>query len=345
MPRKFDWTPELIERVRSLYWEEQKSPIEIVSILNLQITPGAIREMFHRQAIPVRSLHEALYLRPKRVLNEETKRKLSLSLKGRSSPMKGRHQTEESNGKRRLASKGNTFALGYRHTKEAKQKISKARKRHPVSIEVREKIRQARLKDWCNPEYREKQIKLRSEYQITEETKLKIRRTKAKNQYRHSAETKAKISLSLLGNTRTLGYKTTEKTKKILSEISRRHMQDPEFKNRVIRATIKANRKRPTNPEMKVLEAVEKYSLPYRYNGNNAGFVLAGCCPDFVNINGDKIVIEVWGDYWHRNDNPADRISRFAKYGFGTLILWESHIKESSLEELAQEIKSFCYSH
>jgi G:T-mismatch repair DNA endonuclease (very short patch repair protein) len=36
--------------------------------------------------------------------------------------------------------------------------------------------------------------------------------------------------------------------------------------------------------------------------------------PDFI-CDEEKKVIEVYGDYWHRNDNPQDRINKFKKMG------------------------------
>lgn len=43
--------------------------------------------------------------------------------------------------------------------------------------------------------------------------------------------------------------------------------------------------------------------------------------PDFVNIKKRK-VIEGFGDYWHRNDNPQDKIDSFGKFGYDCLIIW-----------------------
>jgi len=55
--------------------------------------------------------------------------------------------------------------------------------------------------------------------------------------------------------------------------------------------------------------------------------------PDFLNINGEKKIIEVFGNYWHRNDDGQDRIKHFKKYGFETLILWESEINSNIYKE------------
>ncbi len=64
-------------------------------------------------------------------------------------------------------------------------------------------------------------------------------------------------------------------------------------------------------------------------------------CPDFFNINGQKKVIEMFGDYWHQGQNPQDKIDRYAKSGFDCLVIWERELKEKSRTELTTIIKVF----
>jgi len=48
-----------------------------------------------------------------------------------------------------------------------------------------------------------------------------------------------------------------------------------------------------------------------------------------MNINGQKKLIELYGDYWHKGQNPQKRINYFKKYGFKTLIIWEKEYKNN----------------
>lgn len=57
--------------------------------------------------------------------------------------------------------------------------------------------------------------------------------------------------------------------------------------------------------------------------------IIAGKCPDFININGKKLLIELFGDYWHRGDIPEDRIAIFTPHGYDTLVIWEGEFKKS----------------
>ena len=72
---------------------------------------------------------------------------------------------------------------------------------------------------------------------------------------------------------------------------------------------------------------------PNKYTGNGV-VVISGLCPDFTNCNGQKKVIEMFGDYWHKGQNPQDRIDKFESFGFGCLVIWESEIKDEELVKI-----------
>lgn len=117
---------------------------------------------------------------------------------------------------------------------------------------------------------------------------------------------------------------------------------DPDCKARRIQRMLQASWRRPTYIEQKVIDAIEEYNLPYRYVGDGA-FILDGKNPDFMNTNGQKKLLEVFGEYWHdRNSSEAeDRQNAFAKYGFHTLILWETDLKHMDSQAIAQVIEVF----
>lgn len=117
---------------------------------------------------------------------------------------------------------------------------------------------------------------------------------------------------------------------------------NPERKAARIRAMLTASWRRPTCPEKKVIDTIDEFNLPYKYVGDGA-FILGGKNPDFMNINGEKKLVEVFGEYWHdRNSTEAeDRQKVFAQYGFHTLILWETDLKLMSHKEIAGAIRGF----
>jgi len=104
----------------------------------------------------------------------------------------------------------------------------------------------------------------------------------------------------------------------------------------------KAIAKKPTKPELEINKLLDKYFPDeWRYVGNGK-FIIEGKCPDFVNINGKKKVIELFGDFWHQDDNPQDRIDMFKEYGWDCLIIWESELK-GQINKLLDKIMEFCH--
>jgi|GEM_PF-1634708 len=66
---------------------------------------------------------------------------------------------------------------------------------------------------------------------------------------------------------------------------------------------------------------------------------LGGKNPDFMNVNGQKKLIELFGNYWHKDDDPQDRINHFSQYGFKTLVVWESELEDMNL--LGERLQEF----
>ena len=81
--------------------------------------------------------------------SEETLRKMSNSLKGRISPMKGKHPSEETIAKQRVS------LMDYYSTNpEARKKLSEAVKKAQSDPEVRKRMSEATKKTMSNPEFR-----------------------------------------------------------------------------------------------------------------------------------------------------------------------------------------------
>lgn len=113
-----------------------------------------------------------------------------------------------------------------------------------------------------------------------------------------------------------------------------------EEKNEWRRSIIIGNQKSPNGPETVLMELLESlYPREYKYTGGNGEIVIAGKCPDFINVNGQKKIIELFGDYWHRGQDPQDRIDVFKPYGYDTLIIWENELKD--IERVKFAIREF----
>jgi len=106
-------------------------------------------------------------------------------------------------------------------------------------------------------------------------------------------------------------------------------------------------RAQPNRIERMFLDILDKHCPgKWKFSGDGS-VIIGGLCPDFVNVNGKKAIIEVFGSYWHNpirrklrlNQTPEGRQKAFAIFGFHTLILWDYEIKELPEVELVNKIK------
>ena len=83
-----------------------------------------------------------------------------------------------------------------------------------------------------------------------------------------------------------------------------------------------------------------KKSFPNEWKFVGDGqFILAGKCPDFINVNGQKKIIEFFGNYWHKLEEEQQRINLFTEYGYQTLIIWEHELKD--IDKLSNKLLKF----
>jgi G:T-mismatch repair DNA endonuclease (very short patch repair protein) len=140
-------------------------------------------------------------------------------------------------------------------------------------------------------------------------------------------EVRKKISSALMGNTYAKG-KRSEETKRKNSLAAIDMWRDPIFQKK----QSEARDIRPNKSEVVLLNLLERlFPDEYKYTGDFS-FMINGKNPDFVNVNGQKKIIELFGDYWHKNSNPQDRIDIFTPFGYKTLVIWEHELKKSQLQ-------------
>jgi hypothetical protein len=95
---------------------------------------------------------------------------------------------------------------------------------------------------------------------------------------------------------------------------------------------------RPNGLEKKMISILKQLKAPYKYVGNFK-FWIEDMNPDFVNVNGKKEVVELFGCYYHGcpvhykengkiKDDSRSRKKSFGKYGFECKIIWEHDIRD-----------------
>ena len=223
------------------------------------------------------------------------------------------------------------------HSDESRQKISKALQGYVMSQEIKQKISNSRLGHSVGQETRSKiSESLRDTYVSGKLTSWSKGLTKLTN------TSLLKISQKSLGNKNVLGYKKTPEQRAVDSKNQLQRWENPEYRERQIKAIIMGSRIKPNKAEMK-LSYILRNIAPgeFKYNGDlRLGFILSGKVPDFVNINSRKQLIELYGDFWHKGENPQKRVSIFKRFGYDTLIIWE-HELYNNRDKLKGKIISF----
>ena len=143
---------------------------------------------------------------------------------------------------------------------------------------------------------------------------------------------KLNISKAMIGkNTEKKSPEHIEKLTKNLIE----RWKNPEFAKMMWEALAK----KPNNLEKefnKLLQIICPGDFKYVGNG---GLIIDGKCPDFTHVSNPKL-IEVFGDYWHKDEDPQERIDFFKKHGYDTLIIWESELWDER-EEVVKKVLMF----
>ena len=240
------------------------------------------------------------------------------------SPMKGKHHTEES----KQLIRDNTSYLcgedhpmyGKHHSKESKERRRKTLKEKHANGEIKIwNVGLTKETDERVNEQAEKQSITQKEYYATEEGQGWLdRNLRGEN--------------SNFYGRRSWCYGLTKESSdglKVISKKMIKRWKDPEFVKELINSWHRGG-KGQTRPE-KDIDSIVQIVIPkeYKFNGNfELGITIGGKIPDFVNVNGKKKAIDLFGDYWHDGEDPQVRIDLFKKYGWDLLVIWEHELKD-----------------
>ena len=85
---------------------------------------------------------------------------------------------------------------------------------------------------------------------------------------------------------------------------------------------------KPNKEEKKlntILQAV--FLEKFRFVGDWS-FYIDRLNPDFVSVDGSKLVIDLFGEYWHKEGTEEERSKRFAKEGYRSLVIWVKELDD-----------------
>jgi hypothetical protein len=229
--------------------------------------------------------------------------------------------------------------LGRKHTAESRANVRAALMGRAVSAETRHKLHLALMGRIVSVETRAKMSIAHKGKKLPSEQKAKIGASGRGRVV--SAETRFKISKSSIGKlmsedakrkmsakTRSQWCNPNYRTK--VSVLHRSNWDNTHYRDRQIKAMRLGCHSHPNKPETSLLDLLNKtYPNEWKFVGDGS-FVIGGKNPDYTNINGRKMFIELFGDYWHKGQNPQDRIDLFKQYGYDTLVIWERELKDEA---------------
>ncbi|KKN79359.1 hypothetical protein LCGC14_0341410 [marine sediment metagenome] len=184
---------------------------------------------------------------------------------------------------------------------------------------------------------------VRRGFKVTEETREKLSLVNKGNQY-HLGHRNTPEAIEKMRNAK-LGKRPSMETRLKMSKTGKRLWRQPSHKNKLVSASLKAMSIHPNKPETIVLGLLnELFPNDWEFVGDGK-VVIEGKIPDFINTNGQKKIVEVFGTYWHGErarcyeETEEGRIALFKKYGYSTLIIWENELKDR--DKVVDKIKEF----
>ena len=220
--------------------------------------------------------------------------------KGVSESLRGQARSEV---QKRNISEGTSRSM----TEERKQRTSDALMGHVHSEETLKKI-----SDSCNEA-------------VTDEKRRRLSEALEGNQNAlgHTLSEENRQLIAKAASEANLGREMSEEAKNLIAEKARERWSDPVFKQKALELWAASMHMRPTQPELYVQATLdEPFPGEWEYTGDGRVW-LDGRNPDFMNVNGKKQVIEVFGMFWHEESEEAERIAHYKKLGFDCLVVWE----------------------
>jgi len=231
----------------------------------------------------------------------------------------------------------------YRQTPEVKKKEQEYRQRPEVKerklkYNQRPEVKERRRKHNQRPEVKERRRKHQQSFKAKEWMRIYNQRPDVKKRSQKKYQkSKFEQHCKLCGNL----FFTNKRLVKYCSMVCA-------WKDKEYNTKMRKSRALKPNGQEKELNRILQRLCPkqYKFVGDLA-FQIDGKNPDFINVNGQKKLIELFGDYWHskeitgrtRAEEEKQRKEHFAKFGWKTLIIWGSELKDK--EEVIKRITDF----
>jgi hypothetical protein len=201
------------------------------------------------------------------------------------------------------------YFYGKHHNEESLKKMRTPRLNEEFKEKMRKPKSEKTRRSFIEAQNRE-DVK-RKIFESNNKPEVKIKRSKSAKESNNRPDVKEKIRLSTKNNWKNLKY----------------------VEKQMISRSI-----RPNKPETVILNLLnEIFPNEWKYTGDFS-FMVNGKNPDFTN-NGQKKLIEFFGDYYHKGEDPENRKRIFKEFGYETLVIWEYELK--NFDQVIVKIKKF----
>lgn len=247
------------------------------------------------------------------------------------------------------------------NTPERKAKQSELSKLLWKDVKLRKQMMGSMRKKFDDPNYKKQKLEVLNHHINTIEYRKKAGEIQRERWNNPEFRKKCIAGMRAARITPDIGRKISVSQKRVWSNpeyrlkrvaLAKKQWSNPDFKSKAtwndpkyIEKWIAGCSIRPNKKELKLDELISSV-IPgeYKLNVRAEVMTLGGKIPDFVNINGKKKIIELYGDYWHgpkfRNNKSRqtlqERVDYFKGFGWDTLIVMEKELKND--DQLKEKI-------
>jgi len=124
------------------------------------------------------------------------------------------------------------------------------------------------------------------------------------------------------------GYICAPEHREKVRQASLRQWANPETRDRIIKSILEV--RSPNKVEIKVLNWLnEQLGNEWKFVGDGQ-IIIGGCCPDFINTNGKKLIVEFYGAFFHKPQEEGYKKKIYAQFGYDTFAIWSKDIQNST---------------
>jgi hypothetical protein len=128
-----------------------------------------------------------------------------------------------------------------------------------------------------------------------------------------------------------------------LSSVHKKLWSDSDFKDHQVSLMKSGSGGLHPNYKESLLQSLLDVVEPKAWKFNTGDLVVSGLVPDYYRLDGIKSCVELFGDYWHKDEPEWFREGLYSKAGYKCLIVWERELGKDldSFNRLVAKLQNF----